>query len=142
MSFTIDKPCHNCGTILYKTKAYPHSRYDYIDSPNSEEHNSDRCRWEQTQNKLAVAVEERDEAIYARDGWATSFAEESARSAALEAEVERMRELGVELVERFQTVLDNCAKYVDVAPGRERLREYLAVLSQSPTLEKKEGSHD
>jgi hypothetical protein len=60
---------------------------------------------------------------------------ERARSAALQAEVERMRKLGVELVERFQTVLDLCAKHADVAPGRERLREFQAALSQSPEKE-------
>ena len=87
--------------------------------------------------KREEAERERDDAISELCEAGESIGAERARSAALEAEVERLRELGVELVERFQTVLDNCAKYVDVAPGRERLREYLAVLSQSLTKEKK-----
>jgi hypothetical protein len=50
-----DKPCPNCGTMLYKTDAYPNFRYDYLDSPNSEAHNFDRCRWEQAEDRAQQA---------------------------------------------------------------------------------------
>ena len=62
---------------------------------------------------------------------------ERARSAALQAENERMRELSGELVSRFETVLDHCARHTDVREGRERLREFRSALSQPAPTEKK-----
>src|SRR5271155_369240 len=62
------------------------------------------------------------------------LAAECARSAALMAENERMQKLSGELVSRFETVLDHCARYTDVREGRERLREFRAALAQpAPT---------
>jgi len=94
------KPCHNCGTMLYHRVGDVDSYlYDYIDSPNHEHHNIDRCGWQQTRDALAAerakreeAERERDDAISELCKAGESIGAELARSATLQAEVERANE--------------------------------------------------
>jgi hypothetical protein len=71
-----DKPCRNCGTMLHvrdckhltceagsgRCLSCNNDRafYDYLDSPNHEEHDVDRCRWAEAVWKLAEMIAERD----------------------------------------------------------------------------------
>jgi len=105
MRIVEDKPCDSCGTMLHKISFIDLStderRFDYLDSPNHEEHTRDRCRWAQAESKLAAERERRQrEGDEADDLWQSKLyaalaaqkqAEE--RAAGLEMRVRAMAEL-------------------------------------------------
>jgi hypothetical protein len=134
--------------------------YDYIDSPNHEHHNIDRCGWQQTRDALADERTKREEAernfaalrvmcanvsgalcdahhpdvvVYERD-YARSVRELTAQRNALQTEVERMRGEVKKALYRDEVEDGEPNDYEEaVAWWHEMVKHCKVALSQSPT---------
>jgi len=129
MRIVEDKPCDSCGTMLHKISFIDLStderRFDYLDSPNHEEHTRDRCRWAQAESKLAAERERRQrEGDEADDLWQSKLY--AALAAQKQAE-ERER--------RARKQLAHFAQYIIKHLGT---RGYHAALASQPADERGE----